>query len=228
MIDSSEPFVIIAIDGGAATGKSTTAGAVSARFHLLHVDTGAFYRTITLALLEAGVSPCDAAAVARALPGLAITTGARGRRAVMELNGGDPAARLREPRVNENVSHFAALDEVRDFLLEYQRGQADVALEHGFRGLVMEGRDIGSVIFPDADFRFFLQAEESERTRRRALQGETDEIGKRDAMDAGRKSAPLICPPGAMTINTTALSLDEVVETISREVETRLPRACSA
>jgi cytidylate kinase len=111
---------------------------------------------------------------------------------------------------------------VRSALLAYQRGQADVARERGFRGLIMEGRDIGSVIFPDADFRFFLHADPDERARRRAREGQTDSIAERDRLDTSRKTAPLTCPPGAIDIDSTHLSLDAVVERIAGLIAPRL------
>jgi len=218
-------FVIVTIDGGAATGKSSTARALSRLYNLLHVDTGAFYRTVTLSLLKAGVSPEDPAEVESALPGLKISTGVSGQEARMLVDGSAPGEELRSAAVNENVSKFAAHPAVRSYLLSYQRNQAHVAETHGFPGLVMEGRDIGSVIFPEADFRFFLLADEEERLRRRAGQGEQDEIRKRDQMDSQRKTAPLICPPNAITINSTRLSLDEVVEQMAQWIGDRLARA---
>lgn len=219
--------VIVTIDGGAATGKSSTGRALSERFNLLHVDTGAFYRTITLALLEANVNSDHPTAIAEALLDLPISTRVVGRHALMEVRGKVPGDRVRSQVVNENVSMFAAQPEVRSFLYSYQRNQVEVARSHHFPGLVMEGRDIGSVIFPDAQFRFFLEAEEEERLRRRAVQGEQDEIRKRDEMDSRRKTAPLMCPEGAIIINSTRLSLEEVVEQVSQIIESKLPRAKS-
>src|SRR5690606_25616381 len=132
-------------------------------------------------------------------------------------------AEIRTPEVNAAVSHFAAIPELRAALLAYQRGQADVGRAHGFRGLVMEGRDIGSVIFPDADFRFFLHADPEERARRRAREGQTDAVAERDRLDATRKTAPLAMPEGATDIDSTHLTLDEVVERISGDIARRLP-----
>jgi len=110
---------------------------------------------------------------------------------------------------------------VRTALLAYQRSQADVARAHGFRGLVMEGRDIGSVIFPDADFRFFLHADPAERARRRAQEGQQDSIAERDRLDTSRKTSPLTCPPGAVSIDTTHRTLPEVVETMAAAIAQR-------
>ena len=223
---SSKSFVIVAIDGGAAAGKSTTARALSARFNFIHVDTGSHYRALTAELLHLGVSANDPAAVERSLPGLTLGSEVEGRRAAITVNGRlVPDAELRAPAVNAAVSHFAAIPAVRAALLAYQRDQARIGREHGFAGLVMEGRDIGTVIFPSADFRFFLQADPEERARRRAAEGQQDSIAERDRLDSSRKTAPLACPPGATGIDSTFLSLDEVVERVSAPIASRLSAA---
>ena len=210
-----QPFRIIAVDGGAASGKSSTSRALSRRFHLLHVDTGSFSRAITHRLLQTGVAPDDEDRVRQALATLSLDTRVDGQTALLVIDGSVPGDEIRSPEVNAAVSAFAALPAVRSFLLDYQRGQEAVARRCGFRGLIMEGRDIGSVIFPQADFRFFLQADPEARTRRRAEQGQTDSIRQRDQMDSQRKTAPLLCPPGAILIDSTDLSLDEVIEKMS-------------
>ncbi len=172
---SSSSFIIVAIDGGAASGKSSTSRTLSERFHLLDVDTGSFYRAITAEFLRLGVAATDLAAVRAAAAQLRFGTRLNGHSAQMEIGGRVvPEAEIRSLAVNQNVSHYAAIPEVRTALLDYQRGQADVARSRGFRGLVMEGRDIGSVIFPQADFRFFLHADPAERARRRAGEGGQD------------------------------------------------------
>jgi cytidylate kinase len=107
-------------------------------------------------------------------------------------------------------------------LLAYQRGQVDVARAGGFRGLVMEGRDIGSVIFPSADFRFFLHADPVERARRRANEGQQDSIVERDRLDSSRKASPLACPSGAISIDTTHVTLPEVVEQMATMIAEKL------
>jgi cytidylate kinase len=216
-------FLIVAIDGGAASGKSSTSRALSERFEFLHADTGSYYRAVTAELLRRNVPPGDPAQVKAALANLALSTRVDGRSARMEIGGRIvPEEEIRSPEVNAAVSHFAAIPEVRSSLLAYQRGQADVARERGFRGLIMEGRDIGSVIFPDADFRFFLHADPDERARRRAREGQTDSIAERDRLDTSRKTAPLTCPPGAIDIDSTHLSLDAVVERIAALIAPRL------
>jgi len=217
------PFLIIAIDGGAAAGKSTTARALSERFHFLHVDTGSYYRALTAELLRAGLAPSDPAAVEQSLSSLTLGTRVEGRRAIMEVGGRVvPESELRSPAVNASVSHFAALPAVRTALLLYQREQAAVALRHGFAGLVMEGRDIGTIIFPDADFRFFLHADPAERARRRAAEGQQDSIAERDRLDSSRKTAPLLCPAGAIDLDSTFLDLETVVRTVATPIAARL------
>lgn len=219
---SVPPFIIVAIDGGAASGKSSTSRALSERFGLLHVDTGSFYRALTAELLRRQVDPTDVEAVKQALSQLCLGTRVNGRSTHMEIDGKPvDLAEIRSAPVNANVSKFSAIPELRAALLNYQRDQAKVAREAGLRGLVMEGRDIGSVIFPDADFRFFLHADPEERARRRALEGQTDSIAERDRMDSQRKAAPLSCPQGVDPIDSTTLSLDQVVELLSRRIEQR-------
>jgi cytidylate kinase len=222
---AASPFIIVAIDGGAASGKSSTSRTLSERFNLLHVDTGSFYRAITAEMLRRKVKAADLPAVKAALAETRLGTRLEGRSARMEINGHVGGEEIRSGEVNENVSHFAAIPEVRTALLAYQRGQADVARAHKFRGLVMEGRDIGSVIFPDADFRFFLHAHPEERARRRASEGQQDSIAERDRLDSSRKTAPLACPPGAISIDTTFITLPEVVEKMATSIAAKLAGA---
>ncbi len=211
-MSNAPAFLIVAIDGGAASGKSSTSRALSERLHLLHVDTGSHYRFVTHQLLERGVHSDNEDAVAAALAQLPLGARIVGRSSVIEIAGQIPGEEIRGTRVNDSVSRFAAIPAVRRFLLDYQRSQAQVARDAGFRGLIMEGRDIGSVIFPDADFRFFLHADPVERARRRAAEGQTDSIQERDRLDAARKTAPFTCPAGATAIDSTHLTLPEVVD----------------
>ena len=215
--------MIVAIDGGAASGKSSTSRAISERFHLLHVDTGSYYRAVTAELLRRGAAAGDIEAVKKILPQLHFSTRVQGRSAAMEISGRVAGEEIRSPEVNANVSHFAAIPELRTALLAYQRGQAEVARTQGFRGLVMEGRDIGSIIFPDANFRFFLHADPAARAQRRADQGQEDQVAERDRLDTQRKTAPLTCPTGAIDIDSTDLTLEQVVEKISELIAAKLP-----
>jgi len=176
-------FIIVAVDGGAAAGKSSSARAIAERCNLMHVDSGSHYRAVTLN---------------HTLP-----TGPE----------------LRAPEVTAMVSHFAAMPKVRDILLLYQRSHAQTARENGFAGMIMEGRDIGTVVFPDADFKFFLSADSATREARRAREGVQDSIAKRDKMDAGRKVAPLACADDAVRIDSSNLSLEEVIDKISAIIE---------
>ncbi len=219
----TSPFIIVAIDGGAASGKSTSSRELAERFNLLHVDTGSFYRALTAEFLRRNVAASDLPAVRAAAANLQLGTRLLGRSAQMEVDGRVvPDAEIRSRIVNENVSHFAAIPEVRTALLNYQRGQADVARAKSFRGVVMEGRDIGSVIFPHADFRFFLHAHPEERARRRASEGGQDSIAERDRIDSSRKTAPLACPAGAVSIDTTHLTLPQVVEAMASPIAAKL------
>jgi len=224
----SDGFFIVAVDGGAASGKSSTCRALSARFGLLHVDTGSYYRAITHRLLNLGVDPSEPHAVEAALARIDLGTRVADRSAAMVIDGNTPGDEIRGPEVNANVSAFAALPEVRAFLLEYQRSQARTARDGGFAGLIMEGRDIGSVIFPYASFRFFLMADPKARVQRRAAQGQTDSIQERDRLDSQRKSSPLVCPEGAVQVDSTHLTLEEVVEKISEIIEARLGETSSS
>jgi cytidylate kinase len=220
-----KPFIIVAIDGGAASGKSSTARALSERFNLLHSDTGSYYRAVTAELLRSGASPDDTASVKAALSGIRLSTRIEGRSARIEISGRLPGDEIRSKEVNDAVSHFAAIPELRSALLAYQRGQADAARAGGFAGLVMEGRDIGSVIFPDADFRFFLHADPAERERRRVKQGQEDRVAERDRLDSSRKTAPLSQSAGAISIDTTFLTLAQVAAAMASVISPSLAPA---
>lgn len=220
---SGNGFLVIAVDGGAASGKSSTSRRLAEKFNLMHVDTGAHYRTVALSLLRRGIDSAEKFAAAEAPLGtLALGTLVREREAAMSIGGAVPAdAEIRNDAVNAVVSQFAAIPAVRRFLFDYQRAQKDVAREHGFAGLIMDGRDIGSVIFPDADLRIFLTADAAARARRRAAEGIADSIAERDRLDSSRKAAPLACPAGAVKIDSTDMTLEEVVAAISALIEAR-------
>lgn len=216
----SDSFKIITIDGGAAVGKSSTARGLAQRLDLMHVDTGAHYRTLTYALLAAGADPEEPETATQTLDQLQLDTTLEGRSAKLSIDGSVPAdSEIRSPEVNAAVSKFAALPAVRALLFDYQRDQARIAREAGYAGLIMEGRDIGSVIFPDADRRFFLHADEATRAARRAQEGQTDSIVDRDRMDSSRKNAPLVCPHGATQVDTAPRSLNEVIDHITQQIQ---------
>jgi cytidylate kinase len=215
------PFIIVAIDGGAASGKSSTSRALSERFNLLHCDTGSYYRAVTAEMLRRRASPDDIASVKAALADLRLGTRIEGRSAEIEIDGRTPGDEIRGREVNDAVSHFAALPELRAALLPYQRGQAGTARTGGFAGLVMEGRDIGSVIFPGADFRFFLHADPAERELRRVKQGQEDRVAERDRIDSSRKASPLSRPEGAISIDTTRLTVAQVADRMAAIIAPR-------
>ncbi len=210
-------FLRIAVDGGAASGKSSTSRAVAAAHGLMHVDTGAHYRSVTRALLSASATPDNPRSVIAALPTLQLGTKITGHSAQLTLSGWVPMdAELRSPEVNASVSRFAAMSEVRHFLFAYQRSQVEVARSAGFSGIIMEGRDIGSIIMPDAEVRIFLEADAQARTARRAAEGQADAVLSRDQQDASRSAAPMVCAEGATRIDNTTLSLLAVVEKVGQ------------
>lgn len=210
-------FKVVAVDGGAASGKSSTSRCVAADCHFMHVDTGAHYRAVTASALQQGLKALDSAELIFFLNSLRFDTIVRGNSAFISLNGKIPdGAELRTAAVNANVSDFAALPAVRMAVKNYQRQQADVARAHGFAGLIMDGRDIGTVIFPDADLKVFLVADATTRAARRADEGQADSIANRDAIDSKRATAPLQAAGDAVVIDNSNMPLEAVVATIIR------------
>lgn len=220
---SGKPFVL-AIDGPAGAGKSTTARAVATALGFAYLDSGALYRCVALAALEAGVSPEDDAALGALAATLDIRQSVDGR---FTLNDRDVTGLIRSPEVSQAASKSSACPSVRAALVDIQRGAIAPP------GTVAEGRDIGTVIFPEADLKVFLDAEPPERTRRRTLELEAKaapaeaiarvgrEIEERDRRDSTRAVAPLAKARDALVIDTTFLSFDEVVARIVDEVEFR-------
>ena len=207
-------FYLIAIDGGAGTGKSTTASILSERLNFLHVDTGSHYRSITRHLLNLGVGPEEAEKYIN-INKLTLSSEIDERKSKLSLDGKSFGKdQLRSKEVNDMVSKFACLPALRNTLFNYQREQVDLAQSHNFVGLVMEGRDIGTVIFPNADLKVFLQADPSVRENRRKRDGESDEIASRDRQDKQRQVAPLKESSGSLRIDTSSLAIEEVYETI--------------
>jgi cytidylate kinase len=208
-------FVRVAVDGGAASGKSSTSREVAARLGLLHVDTGAHYRSLTAALLAGGATADRPESVERGLRDLGLGSQVLGSSSRLTLAGRLPDDEvLRTPAVNAAVSLFAALPAVRSALLHYQRSQVALARDQGFAGVIMEGRDIGSVVLPDAEVRVFLEADADARSRRRAAEGQADAVDARDRLDSTRKTAPLMCAAGAHRIDNTHRPLAAVVAEI--------------
>lgn len=220
---ASQSFLVVSVDGGAASGKSSTCRAVAERLHFLHVDTGAHYRAVTRLCLDEGLPPESQPALLTAfLRRLQLSTEIHGVEAELRIDGvAFSRERLRSAEVNAAVSPMAAIPEVRKTVFAYQRNQATVAREAGFHGLIMEGRDIGTVIFPDAHCKFYLEADTATRTARRASEGQTDTIQQRDAIDSSRKTAPLAHAANAILIDTSRHSLEEVVDIVCDIIQTR-------
>ncbi len=211
---------IVAIDGPAGAGKSTVASAVARRLGFTRIETGALYRAVALLALRQGVRLDDEAALARLAEGLDLHFDPRpdGTNRVL-LDGGDVTEALRAPEVSEAASRVAALPAVRAALLGLQRRLGRSG------GVVLEGRDIGTVVFPDAEVKVFLTASPQERAARRlaqlrarGVQADPEQvleaIERRDAQDAGRSVAPLVAAPDAVVIDSTGRSVDEVVDAI--------------
>jgi CMP/dCMP kinase len=213
----NEEFIVIAVDGGAASGKSSSSRLVAERLNLLHADTGSHYRALTHALLEAGLEVTEGTALDAFLSELELGSLIEGRQALVVLNGQCfDSATLRRAEINEHVSPVAALPSVRTLLKSYQQGLASLAQEKGFAGLIMEGRDIGSVIFPEATLKVHLEADIAVRESRRAAEGQRDAIAARDQIDSSRPTAPLRLAEGAVAIDTAAQSLESVVDLICK------------
>jgi 3-phosphoshikimate 1-carboxyvinyltransferase len=209
-------FLLIAVDGGAASGKSSTSRGVAERLNLMHVDTGSHYRAITFECLKNGIAADAPEKVAAFLKTLSLDTQLVGRTASIVTGGHLPEPEaLRSAEVNQHVSAFAALPCVRDAVKGYQRSQVAVAQENKYVGLIMEGRDIGSVIFPEASLKIYLQADEATRSKRREAEGQSDTIAQRDRIDSTRKTAPLQVAPNAVIIDNSTLSLQQVIDKIA-------------
>jgi CMP/dCMP kinase len=196
---------VVAIDGPAASGKSSVALALARRLGFAYVNTGAMYRAVTWHVLAHRIDPADAAAVIALLGATRIECRLEDHRSTIRIDGVDPTPHLHEPRVNENVSAVSAIPAVRARLVALQRA---FAADHD---LVVEGRDIGSVVFPDTPHKFFVDASLEVRARRRALQGYADEIGARDRRDSSRQASPLIIAEDAHLIDSSNLTIDGVV-----------------
>ena len=208
------PFHLIAIDGGAGSGKSTTASILSERLNLMHVDTGSHYRSVTRHLLDLGIDPESAEKYIN-INKITLSSDVIERKSMLSLDGKSfDKNLLRSEEVNAQVSKFASLPVLRNALFSYQREQVHLARSHSFDGLVMEGRDIGTVIFPEADLKIFLHADPLVRENRRRMDGETDQISFRDKQDRQRQVAPLKESSGSLRIDTSALAIEEVYECI--------------
>ncbi len=212
---SELPHPVIAVDGTAASGKSTFSRSLAERLGYVYVNTGAMYRGVTWYLQQRSIPLQDAAAVARTVESIGITTSVAGGQLTFRLAGIDPLPHAREGSVNEGVSLVAQVPEVRRLLVaEQQKLAADAPL-------VMEGRDIGSVVFPQTPYKFYVDASPEVRTLRRAQQGEADVIARRDAIDSSRKTSPLIRTGDAFFIDSSHVTVEEMVDLALRQLAGR-------
>ncbi len=217
----------VAVDGPAGAGKSSIAKAAAGRLGFLYVDTGALYRTIALHLLREGIDPQDPEAVEAALPGLEVGIEATEEGQKMFLGKEEVTDLIRTPEVSMAASRSSAIPAVRAFLLELQR---ELARKNN---VLMDGRDIGTVVLPQAQLKVFLTADCEERARRRVKQLEAagqkaefdkilSEIRRRDYQDSHREAAPLKPAPDSLLLDTTGETLEGSVQRLIEMIQTRL------
>jgi len=214
---------VIAVDGPAGSGKSSVCRAVATRLGYRYLDTGAMYRALTWAMLHEGVDVDDAAAVAQAASGVQIESGTDPSAPTIHVGAIDVSGPIRGDDVTAAVSAVSAVPRVREQLVALQRAEVDRARSES-RGIVVEGRDITTVVLPDADLKVFITADPRVRASRRALQdaglgksavdvAETETaLRERDAKDSSRETSPLAQAPDAIVLDTTEMTLDEVID----------------
>ena len=192
----------IAIDGPAASGKSTLARILSQRLDLIMVNSGAMYRAVTWKVLQKGIDPNDREAVVEALREMEIECGVDGLASTVKVDGIDPGDELRSEEVNSHVSAVSAIPEVRECLVSLQRDYLKLG------DVVMEGRDIGSVVFPETPYKIYMDADPNVRASRREEVGEVDSVVDRDRADSGRETAPLKIAEGAVILDTSGHTIE--------------------
>lgn len=208
--------LVVAIDGPSGSGKSSTSRGVADRLNLAYLDTGAMYRAMTWALLQQGVDLGDPDAVAAASETISLTSGTDPLAPTIHADGTDVAEPIRSDEITKSVSLVAAVPRVRELLVDLQRRTIAAS-----DGIVVEGRDIGSVVAPDAPAKIYLVADAAARAARRAAEnGDADTaateaaLAVRDQIDSTRAASPLVQSEGAVVVDGTYLTLDEVVQTI--------------
>jgi cytidylate kinase len=199
---------VIAIDGPAASGKSSVARELARRLGFIYVNSGAIYRAITWHLLQQEIRPEETERVADTLDSVVLSCTVEDGESRIMVNNIDPAEHLRDDRVNECVSRVSRLPQVRHLVSQKLR---ECAHEHD---VVVEGRDIGSVVFPGTPYKFYIDASPEVRFQRRAAQGERDKIAMRDHDDASRAVSPLVKATDAHEIDTSNVTIEQVVNEI--------------
>lgn len=209
MHSSQRDFLrVIAIDGPAASGKSSVARELARRLRFVYVNSGAIYRAITWHILEKGIDAEDLDRIAQALDSAAVTSCLWDGESRVLIDNVDPTDHLRDDRVNESVARVSRLPVVREIV---GKKLHDTARSED---LVVEGRDIGSVVFPDTPYKFYVDASPEVRLQRRVAQGERDEIALRDQADSSRPVSPLVIAKDAHVIDTSHLTVEKVVSAI--------------
>jgi len=199
---------VIAIDGPAASGKSSVARQLARRLGFVYVNSGAMYRAVTWSVLNAGIQPADKHLIAELIGDLSLGGVLKDRELHLLIDNVDLTEHLHEDRVNSEVSRVSTVPEVRTALVQRMR---DYANKHD---LVIEGRDIGSVVFSDTPYKFYIDASPEVRAQRRTAQGHRDEIARRDRADSSRATSPLFVAKDAEMIDTSNLTIDGVVDEI--------------
>ncbi|PTX95932.1 (d)CMP kinase [Spartobacteria bacterium LR76] len=204
---------IIAIDGPAASGKSSVARKLARTIRFSYVNSGSFYRTATWYMLTRGVDVQNAEAVTEAVKAGNFRSGFENGESFFEVDG--QRANITDDAVNRSVSSVARVPAVREVVNTHLHALAEQA------DSIVEGRDIGSAVFPATPYKFYIDASPEVRQQRRSAQGQADEVAARDKQDSSRATAPLTIPEGSTVVDSTHLSIDEVVDAIVSALESR-------
>lgn len=207
------PHHVVAIDGPAASGKSSVARTLAERLGFSYVNSGAMYRAVTWHVLQRRLNLLDAATLIAAVEQSKILCQLIDNQSHILIDGHDPSPHLRDDDVNRAVSLVSSIARIRQILVGHMRDYANRA------DLVMEGRDIGSVVFPETPFKFYIDASPEVRIQRRLAEGQRDVIAMRDRADSSRAASPLIIAPDARVIDSSALTIDGVVDLIIRQIK---------
>ena len=214
----------VAIDGPASSGKSTISKLIAQKNHFVYLDTGAMYRVVTLAVLKNQISLDDHRAIEQLVQTIEIGFSMQDGKQSVFMNGEDVTDEIRSVEVTRNVSAVSALKEVRTRLVHLQR---EIAENHS---IIMDGRDIGTVVLPQAEIKIFLVASVEERAKRRFIENQekgiemsyeelVEDIRRRDHIDSTRKESPLKKAEDAIEIDTTTMTIDDVVKTVTALIQ---------